>query len=116
MMTVPLGQCVVLNCVKRQQTPASWRDRTKFNYQRAAERHIRYHLAELHFLITCHLMIRAGVESTAELCNFPFILQVYSLRTASLTFTNSMFYPHAVFMCFVWISEQTAIISLYNIN
>ena len=25
--------------------------------------------------------------------------------------------PHtAVFMCFVWISEQTAIISLYNIN
>jgi len=27
-----------------------------------------------------------------------------------------MFYPHTVFMCFVWISEQTAIISLYNIN
>jgi hypothetical protein len=24
--------------------------------------------------------------------------------------------PHTVFMCFVWISEQTAIISLYNIN
>ena len=24
--------------------------------------------------------------------------------------------PTAVFMCFVWISEQTAIISLYNIN
>jgi len=23
---------------------------------------------------------------------------------------------HTVFMCFVWISEQTAIISLYNIN
>jgi hypothetical protein len=33
-----------------------------------------------------------------------------------LTFTNSMFCPHSVFMCFVWISEQTAIISLYNIN
>ena len=28
---------------------------------------------------------------------------------------NSTFYPHSVFMCFVWISEQTAIISLYNI-
>jgi len=27
-----------------------------------------------------------------------------------------MFCPHSVFMCFVWISEQTAIISLYNIN
>jgi hypothetical protein len=24
--------------------------------------------------------------------------------------------PHGVFMCFVWISEQTAIISLYTIN
>ena len=23
---------------------------------------------------------------------------------------------HTVFMCFVWITEQTAIISLYNIN
>ena len=29
---------------------------------------------------------------------------------------NSMFCPHTVFLCFVWISEQTAIISLYNIN
>jgi hypothetical protein len=27
-----------------------------------------------------------------------------------------MFCPHSVFMCFMWISEQTAIISLYNIN
>ena len=29
---------------------------------------------------------------------------------------NATFCPHSVFMCFVWISEQTAIISLYNIN
>jgi hypothetical protein len=29
---------------------------------------------------------------------------------------NSAFCPHCVFMCFVWISEQTAIISLYIIN
>ena len=36
--------------------------------------------------------------------------------TASLTFNNSTFCPHSVFMCFVWISEQTAIISLHNIN
>ena len=27
-----------------------------------------------------------------------------------------MFCPHSVFMCFVWIWEQTAIISLYSIN
>jgi hypothetical protein len=33
-----------------------------------------------------------------------------------LTFNNSAFCPHSVFMCFVWIWEQTAIISLYNIN
>jgi len=29
---------------------------------------------------------------------------------------NSTFCPHSVFLCFVWISEQTDIISLYNIN
>jgi hypothetical protein len=33
-----------------------------------------------------------------------------------LTFNNSTFCPHTVFMCFVWISEQTAIISLHSIN
>ena len=39
-----------------------------------------------------------------------------TICTTSLTFNNSTFCPHNVFMCFVWISEQTAIISLYNIN
>ena len=39
-----------------------------------------------------------------------------TICTASLTFRNSSFCPHSVFMCFVWIWEQTAIISLYNIN
>ena len=34
----------------------------------------------------------------------------------SLPFTNSTFCPHSVFMCFVWIWDQTAIISLYSIN
>ena len=38
------------------------------------------------------------------------------VRTEHLTFTNSTFCPHSVFMCFVWIWEQTAIISLYSIN
>ena len=41
---------------------------------------------------------------------------VVTIRTTSLTFNNFTFCPHTVFMCFVWISEQTAIISLYNIN
>ena len=29
---------------------------------------------------------------------------------------HSTFCPHSVFMCFVWICEKTAIISLYNID
>ena len=33
-----------------------------------------------------------------------------------LIFKNSTFCPHSVLMCFVWIWEQTAIISLYSIN
>ena len=37
-------------------------------------------------------------------------------RTASLTFSIYTFCSHSVFMCFVWISEQRAIISLYSIN
>jgi len=41
---------------------------------------------------------------------------VVTICTASLTFNNSTFCSHSVFMCFVWISEQTAIISLYNLN
>jgi hypothetical protein len=41
---------------------------------------------------------------------------VVTICTVSLTFNNSTFCPHSVFMCFVLISEQTAVISLYNIN
>ena len=41
---------------------------------------------------------------------------VVTICTSSLTFNNSTFCPHSVSMCFVWIWEQTAIISLYNIN
>ena len=33
-----------------------------------------------------------------------------------LTFSNSTFCPRSVCMCFMWISEQKAVISLYNIN
>ena len=41
---------------------------------------------------------------------------VVTICTTSLTFNNCTFCPHTVFICFVWIWEQTAIISLYNIN
>ena len=39
-----------------------------------------------------------------------------TICSANLIFSNSTFCPHSVFMCFVWIWQQTAIISLYNIN
>jgi hypothetical protein len=41
---------------------------------------------------------------------------VVTICTASLTLHNSTFCTHSVFMCFVWIWEQTAIISLYSID
>jgi len=41
---------------------------------------------------------------------------VVTICTASLTLNSSTFCPHSAFVCFVWISEQTVIISLYNIN
>jgi hypothetical protein len=40
---------------------------------------------------------------------------VVTICTTILTFTMPRS-AHSVFMCFVWISEQTAIISLYSIN
>ena len=43
-------------------------------------------------------------------------LTLVTICTTSLTFTIPRSAHTAVFMCFVWISEQTAIISLYNIN
>ena len=41
---------------------------------------------------------------------------VVTICTASLTFNSSTFCPHRLFMCFVWIWEQTAIISLHKEN
>jgi len=44
------------------------------------------------------------------------LLKANLLLPSDLTFNNSTFCPHSVFVCFVWISEQTATISLYSIN
>jgi hypothetical protein len=65
---------------------------------------------------------RYQIKNTVS--NTRFVLWVFKPHKAQrllyvppgLTFTNSTFCPHLVFMCFVWISEQTAIISLYSIN
>jgi hypothetical protein len=53
---------------------------------------------------------------TAEMESVYCAVWTGSLYTTSLTFSNSTFCPHTVFMCFVSIWEETAIISLYNIN
>ena len=50
----------------------------------------------------------------AQIVLLPNPLALY--RLLGLTLTNSTFCPHSVFMCFVWIWKQTAIISLYGIN
>jgi len=67
-----------------------------------------------------------GQKKTKKLISLFEILRTYVKRslqspmvticTTSLTFDNSTFSPHSVFMCFVWIWEQTAIISLQIIN
>jgi len=41
---------------------------------------------------------------------------VITTRTASFNIQKATFCPHSVFVCFVWIWEQTAIISLYSFN
>jgi hypothetical protein len=46
----------------------------------------------------------------------PLNVTIYFKRNEILKLRISTFSPHCIFMCFVWISEQTAIISLYNIN
>jgi hypothetical protein len=51
----------------------------------------------------------------SDLCGIR-LCTVVTICTASLTFNNSTFCPHSVFMCFVWIWELIAIISLYSIN
>jgi len=43
-------------------------------------------------------------------------LKVSVAAYTTLTLINSTFCPQTVFKCFVWISQQTATISLYNIN
>jgi len=76
----------------------------------------------------CMHMVKWGVQRVVseppQAPGYYTLLQKYYLFTAQwslyvqpdLTFTNSTFCPHSLFMCFVWILEQTAIISLYSIN
>ena len=60
-----------------------------------------------------HLLQIAG-EKYVEL--YLRLVRPCDAAPAAYSFRNSTFRPHSVCMCFVWISEQTAIISLCNIN
>ena len=62
------------------------------------------HLNSLRGSIDCCWYRRKICEQRVAMC------------TTSLTLSNSTFCPHSVITCFVWIWEQTAIISLYSIN
>jgi len=42
--------------------------------------------------------------------------QVVTIYTDRLTFNNSKFWQHKVFMRYVWIWKHLAFISLYNLN
>ena len=71
-------------------------------------------------------IISAWKESiTVKLISLDLFLGFYENSTSfvsynhlqiGLALNNSTFCPHSVFMYFVWIWEQTAIISLYSIN
>jgi len=68
------------------------------------------------YLEFCHTHTRARVSRTRPPQCSLYVPPVVTICTASITFNNSTFCPHSVFMCFVWISEQAANISLYSIN
>ena len=65
----------------------------------------------LHTQCTCVFCVDLRTNSFISLYS-----TVVTICTTSLTFSNSTFCPHSVFMCFVWIWEHTAIIFLYSIN
>jgi len=50
------------------------------------------------------------------LCGKSFKSPVVAICATNLALTKSVLCPHSVFMCFVWIWEQTGIMSLYSIN
>ena len=69
----------------------------------------------------CSFIDRNSFRCTLRLhCTLPQSLTLTVQRSLyvpqGLILTNSTFCPHSVFMCFVWIWQQTAIISLYSVN
>ena len=78
----------------------------------------------LRFAHTVYLCVLCGSENKQRLFPYTAVTDSFCNRdrvclvrgTDWIFIYNSTFCPHSVFMCFVWIWEQTAIISLYSIN
>jgi len=66
------------------------------------------------------MVMTVGVSEVDRTCSahrcWTLYCPVVTICTANLTFSNPAFCPHNVFMCFVRVWEQTAIISPYSIN
>jgi hypothetical protein len=62
-----------------------------------------------------HYSFRTVVTICTAQCHYMFH-PVVTICTTSLTFNNSTFCPHTVFMCFVWISVPAASLTINNIN
>jgi hypothetical protein len=79
---------------------------------------LSYELWSCHRLLWMRLWMFWVHKARKYICcwNLHFNYQWLLCIPPGLTFSNSTFCPHSIFMCFVWISEQTAIISLYSIN
>jgi hypothetical protein len=69
-------------------------------------------LDEVHSIRSIHIHM---ITRLTENGNSTFKRLLFYVPPA-LTFRNSVFCPHNEFMCFAWISEQTAIISQCSIN
>ena len=87
--------------------------------------HQQFNIQQLYVLPTLYLCVLYLSENKQrDLCHLQYkLIGFYNrdekclLRDADWVFIyNSTFCPHSVFKCFVWVWEQTAIVSLYSIN
>jgi len=67
-------------------------------------------------IFSVHVCLICSVMHTSFLHYLTFKSLVLIVFTTRFKPNNSTFCPHSVFMCFLWISEQTAIISMYSFN
>ena len=96
---------LLIGSMSRSDTPRTERRAATWNSGGVAEQTAIISLHNINWLVFI-------TETECVYC----AVRTGSLYTASLTFSNSTFCPHSVFRCFVWIWEQTVIISLYSIN